>query len=186
MYPMTITNDTITIIIHGRPMTAPRDSIYFEQIKAAIRRNAGADELTGLFDAAQAIKKFTEGDFELTDSSVSYRGEEVPDCIAERILFLMREKLPYAYMKNFWARLSKNPSRRAQQGLYKFLEHEGMCITENGMVRAYKAITASWLDKHSQTFSNRIGAELDMPRHAVCDDADIGCSYGSTLGPLVA
>lgn len=184
MFPMTVTEDTIIMNINGRALTAPKDSIYFEQIKAAIRRNAGAQELTELFDAAGAIKKFTEGDFTLTEDTVLYRGEELPEDVTERILYLMREKLPYAFMKNYWKRLAANTSRRAQKELFKFMQHKGMCITESGMVRAYKAITHDWLDKHSRTFRNQLGAELSMPRNAVCDDADIGCSYGFHVGSL--
>lgn len=184
MQPMTVTEDTIQVMIGGMPMVAPKGSIYFEQIKQAIRRGASDQELKGLFDAAGAVKTFTQGDFQIVDGNILYLGEEVPTCISERILFLMRERMPYAYMQNFWKRLTANTSRRAQQELYKFLEHKGMCITETGMVRAYKAITNSWFDKYSGTFSNHIGAAPKMPRNAVCDDADIGCSYGFHVGSL--
>lgn len=183
---MTISSDVITVTIGGKSYTTPRSSIYFEQVKDAIRRRASDAELTRLFDAAGAINQFTDGDFSLVDGQILYKGEETPNCVSDRILYLMQEKLPYSYMKNFWKRLALNPSRRAQQELYKFLEHKGMCITESGMVRAYKAIRNDWLDKHSASFSNRLGAVLVMPRNKVCDDADVGCSYGSTLGPLAA
>ena len=183
-YPMTITEDAITVILNGVPKTAPKSSIYFEQIKQAIRRGTTVGELESLFNMAGVMNQFTEGDFQMEDNNVTYKGEPVPQCIAERLLYLMRERLPYAYVKNFWIRLYQNPSRRAQQELFKFLEHKGMCITPEGMVRAYKAVTADLMDKYSGTFNNHIGADLKMRRQAVCDDADIGCSYGFHVGSL--
>jgi hypothetical protein len=38
------------------------------------------------------------------------------------------------------------------------------------------------MDHHSGKFFNGVGEVLEMPRNAVCDDADVGCSYGFHAG----
>ena len=181
-----VSEDSIMVMIGNKPYTVLKDSIYFEAVKEALRVDLNDAEFVQLLDTATRMRTFTEGDFEIADGCVTYKGAPAAETVTNRILYLMKENLPYSYMKNFWIRLSQNTSKRAQDGLHRFSEHKGMCIMENGMVRAYKAIQRSWLDKHSSTFSNHIGAELSMARHEVCDDPDIGCSYGSTRGPVVA
>jgi hypothetical protein len=45
-------------------------------------------------------------------------------------------------------------------------------------------IRNDWTDKHTGTILNRPGCTPDMPRNAVCDDADRGCSKGFHAGSL--
>jgi hypothetical protein len=76
----------------------------------------------------------------------------------------------------------ENPSRRAVEELYLFLEHKHLPICEDGDFLAYKSVTNDYKDHHSGRFYNGVGEVLDMPRNAVCDDADVGCSYGFHAG----
>jgi hypothetical protein len=75
-----------------------------------------------------------------------------------------------------------NPSRRAVDELYKFLENKNMPITESGNFVAYKGVKSNFTDMWSGKFDNSVGQTLEMARNRVCDDADIGCSYGFHAG----
>jgi hypothetical protein len=75
-----------------------------------------------------------------------------------------------------------NPSRRAVNELYAFLEHKSMPLTPDGNFIAYKGVRDDYTDWHSGKFSNNIGDVNEMPRNSVCDDANVGCSSGFHAG----
>lgn len=84
----------------------------------------------------------------------------------------------------FVYRLLQNPSQRSVETFYSYVEKYGLTITDDGMVRGYKAVTSNFLDKHSQTVDNSIGASPLMPRNKVDDDPDASCSTGFHFGSL--
>jgi len=82
------------------------------------------------------------------------------------------------------SKVLQNPSRRAVQELYKFLEHGQMPLTPTGNFLAYKSVNENYKDWYSGKFSNTVGSEHTMARNDVCDDPDLGCSYGFHVGTL--
>lgn len=71
-----------------------------------------------------------------------------------------------------------NPSHRAVQELYSFLETGSMALTEDGYFLTYKKIRENWTDIHSGTFDNSIGAKPYMPRNMVDENSEKTCSNG--------
>jgi len=96
----------------------------------------------------------------------------------------MKAKLPVKPLLNFLSKVLENPSRRAVQELYKFLEHGQMPLTPAGNFLAYKSVREDYKDWYSNKFLNTIGSEHTMARNDVCDDPDLGCSYGFHVGTL--
>lgn len=184
MIAFTILSETINLVIDGVPHTLPRDSAQARQVLDGIRRGATEAELKSLLSVEDTVCRKSGGRITVKDGVTRVDGEEIPKVLADRVMSLLRDDLPYDYVLNFWARLRKNPSRRAVQEFYQFLENKNLTITATGMVLGYKAVRNDWKDKFSGTFSNHPGAQLSMPRNKVCDDADIGCSYGFHVGSL--
>ena len=81
-------------------------------------------------------------------------------------------------MARFLANLMENPSMRAVEELYGFLEHGKMPITPDGHFLAYKAVNPDYTDIHTGTISNRIGEKPWMARNKVDDRSHITCSRG--------
>jgi hypothetical protein len=81
-------------------------------------------------------------------------------------------------------KLNLNPSKRAVDELYTFLEHRALPITDNGNFLAYKAVNSDYTDKYSGKFLNTIDSVLEMPRNKVDDDKNVGCSYGFHAGTI--
>jgi hypothetical protein len=77
-----------------------------------------------------------------------------------------------------------NPSKRAVDELYTFLEHRALPVTDNGNFLAYKAVRADYTDKYSGKFLNTIDSVLEMPRNKVDDNKENGCSYGFHAGSV--
>ncbi len=96
----------------------------------------------------------------------------------DRLIEAVQKKLPYDALLNFIKRLRNNPSRRANQDLYEFLEVNKMALLPDGRVLAYKIVRANYLDVHSSSFDNTPGTTVPLPRQDVDDDPDRTCSTG--------
>jgi hypothetical protein len=75
-----------------------------------------------------------------------------------------------------------NPSRRAVEELYGFLENEGMAITPEGYVIGYKGVSHDFTDRFSGKFDNSVGRTHEMPRNQVDENPNNPCSYGFHIG----
>ena len=178
-----VTDESITIVVGGKPYTASVSNANFSQIKERII-NEDFDAIEDLFDTGKAVGQFTNGNIVVQNNTVLYKGENVDNHVVDRILDFMRQGLPYKPLCNFLDKLMQNPSRRAVSELYRFLEHKKMPLTPDGNFLAYKSVRSDWTDHHTGKFSNTVGSVLEMTRQAVCDDANIGCSYGFHAGSL--
>jgi hypothetical protein len=94
----------------------------------------------------------------------------------------MQNELPFEPLVKFLEKLLDNPSRRAVDELYRFLEHKHMPLTPDGNFLAYKGVKHDFTDCYSGRFDNSVGQVLEMPRRSVCDDANVGCSHGFHAG----
>ena len=178
-----ITDSSVTVIINGNPLTMNSDNANYNNVIEALA-DGRYDCLEDMFDTGKAIVAFAEGNFEITDSEIRYKGELVHNHVVDRILAFMQNGLPYKPLLNFLDKLMANPSRRAVNELYTFLEHKNMPLTADGNFQAYKSVSADFLDHHTGKFSNKVGSVLEMVRNTVCDDANVGCSYGFHAGSL--
>lgn len=184
-----ITTSGITAIIGGEAHTITRDNPSFSQVKDAIARHrAGTDAsyIADLFRTANAVKRYTKGAVEVSadGASLFFKGEEVHNVVVDRILKFMSEGYPVDPLIKFLERLLANPSRRAIQELYTFLEHRDLPICEDGCFLAYKGVQDNYKDVHSGKFDNSVGVTNSMPRNKVDDDYTRGCSYGFHVGSL--
>lgn len=183
MFPFIITDTSIVALFPSGPKSAQSTHLNFTKIRDQIKSGQWAG-LEDLFDVKGAIIRWTSGLYRITDDGV-YRGtERIPDCIERRVLQFMDEGLPFEPLLKFHERLAANPSRRAVQELYKFLENKNIPIGPDGCFYGYKSVRLDWKDIHSGTFSNHIGAVLSMPRNQVDDDCTRTCSYGFHVGAL--
>lgn len=176
----------ITAVIDGKSYTITSDNASYREVEQAILNKEDPDDIADLFNAANAIKRFTRGSVSVSPDGTTlfYKGEEVNNVVVERILAFMKAGLPVDPLIAFLERLLANPSRRSIEELYKFLEKEHLPITEDGCFLGYKAITHDWLDKHTGQEDNRVGAKPRMERRDVDDDARNDCSNGYHVGSL--
>jgi hypothetical protein len=90
----------------------------------------------------------------------------------------MGQGLPFDPMMKFLSNLMGNPSKRAVDELYDFLEAGELPITEDGCFLAFKNVRSDYKDIHSGTFDNSVGKVCEMSRNRVCDNKDQTCSSG--------
>jgi hypothetical protein len=121
---------------------------------------------------------------EVKDGNLYVFGDPVHSTLATRVISFLEHGLDCVHLFKFILKLNLNPSKRAVDELYTFLEHRALPITDNGNFLAYKAVRADYTDKHSGKFVNTIDAVLEMPRNKVDDDKNVGCSYGFHAGTV--
>jgi hypothetical protein len=121
---------------------------------------------------------------EVKDGNLYVFGDPVHSTLATRVISFLEHGLDCVHLFKFILKLNLNPSKRAVDELYTFLEHRALPITDNGNFLAYKAVREDFTDKHTGKFLNTVDAVLEMPRNKVDDDKNVGCSYGFHAGTV--
>lgn len=176
-----ISNDGTIVFTHnGRSHTIGNTHPQYSKILTALkgRKYVVAAKLVDMKESIQKLSK----KIVVKDGQVLFNGNVVGGVVVERILKFVREGLPYKPLVRFLENLQANPSSRAVQELYKFLEHKHMPITEDGCFIGYKAITNDWKDKYTHSVDNRVGQTPELPRNSVVDDFRVGCAAGLHIG----
>lgn len=183
MIPHILTENSLTVVINGQAQTMNNDHPAWEQAKDALK-NSEWERLEKMFDVSHAVEDYLDADanIEVKDGQVFYGGESIHNYCVDKILDFMRDGLPYQPLVKFLGKLMANPSRRATEELYRFLEHKSMPLTPEGNFLAYKGVTSDFKDFHTRKFDNTVGQTLSMIRNQVCDDANVGCSDGFHAG----
>ena len=183
-FPCNITNGAVTVFINGQSLTRLSGEQKYDEIIEAIKNEEDPDSIADLFSPAKAVVRYSNGKVQVTDGQVLYNGEEVHNYIAEKILSFSENDYPFEALALFLERLLKNPSKRAIDELYPFLENGFMPITPDGCFLAYKGVKNDYFDEYSGKFDNSIGEILEMTRSSVDDDARNDCSSGFHAGSL--
>jgi hypothetical protein len=181
LIPYILTDNSLTVVINGKSLTMSSEAANFPSAKQALSEGR-YDELEDLFDMAKAIEKYANGNVRIESNTLYYGEEVVNNHVVDRILDFMHDDLPFEPLVKFLEKLLDNPSRRAVDELYRFLEHKNMPLTPDGNFLAYKGVKHDFTDCYSGSFDNSVGQVLEMPRRSVCDDANVGCSHGFHAG----
>ena len=180
MYPHMYQGDSLTIYIEGRPHTINRETHpNYARVIDAIR-NEDWDAVPDLVDITRAIANYVSknNDIEVKDGDVYFEGRPFANALTDRLIGMLEEDFPVDALCNFITNLKKNPSKRAVDELYGFLEKNKLPITPDGHFLAYKKVRENFKDIHSGTFDNNIGEVCEMPRNEVNEDKDQTCSTG--------
>jgi len=180
MYPYIIQGDSLTIVIDGKQSTINRETHpNFEKVIDAIRIGEW-DVVPNLVDLVANIRDYVSdnGDIEVKDGDVYFQGRPFANAVADRLLRLLEEDLPVEPLCNFLTNLKLNPSKRAVDELYGFLENNNLPLTADGHFIAYKKVRDNYTDIHSGKFDNSVGKVCEMARNEVDEDKDRTCSSG--------
>jgi hypothetical protein len=140
--------------------------------------NACWQSLTDLSDIPTFVAKRSQGLVQVRDGIVYYGAEALHNSVTRRILWGLGEGYDMESYIRFLENLMENPSKRAVDELFDFLEACNMGITEDGHFLAYKNVRADYLDIHSGKFDNSVGQVLEMARNKVDEDKNRTCSTG--------
>lgn len=134
--------------------------------------------------ATSLTGKVTSNRITVDESGVYLDGEPIHNTVTQAILKMSRNGDDFSPMVKFLERLVLNPSKRAIDELWGFLEQNGLILTEDGCFLAYKSVRSNYLDKYSGQFNNKPGAKMRMDRNKVDDNFNNHCSTGFHVGAL--
>ena len=183
MFPWTMTQSTISVIIDGDSYSTTLGSKNFQDVKKAVLEGRWED-VRRLLTPGKAIQAWSEGAFVYEDGVLTCGDDEIPPTLFSRILELLQENHKPTPMVRFWERLKNNTSKRSMDMLYAFLEHASIPIDEDGYVLAYKGVREDYYDKHSGKFLNTPGSKFRMARNKISDDPNSACAEGFHVGSL--
>jgi hypothetical protein len=130
-------------------------------------------------DLTRKIRDFIlNDDVQIVDGCIIYKGQPVHNTLTKRVISFMQQDLPFKPLLNFLYNLMQNPSYRAVNELYDFLDFGELPLTEDGHFLAFKNVKSDYRDIHSGTFDNSVGKVCEMPRYQVDEDKDRTCSSG--------
>lgn len=136
------------------------------------------ETLEGLTDIPEMLRRQSGGKIDVRNDTVYYAGQPLHSTLTRRIIWGMGEGYDMQSYILFLENLMQNPSKRAVDELFDFLEACQIGITERGTFLAYKRIRHDWTDCFTGKFNNRVGQHLSMPRNQVDEDKQRTCSQG--------
>ena len=175
----------LTVVIDGKQYTILASNPMFASAVSAYQTKDFDSLMLALDPSRKFLNLYAKYEqIEVKDGSVFVDGDAIQSVVADRIINFLADGVDCLPIFKFITRLQLNPSKRAVDELYTFLEHKHLPLTETGTFLAYKAVRNDFTDKHTGRFFNGVGEVLEMPRNKVDDNKEVGCSYGFHAGTL--
>lgn len=176
-----IANSTgLTVLIGAAVHTIAKDHPNFEAVQEAYAEGR-VDDLETLVSVRKTVETFAAGTaISIKGGKLFYGDRELRNGLATRIIKLMNEgkenfaKPLVAFMEN----VLLNPSFRAVEGLYDWLEKSNLPITPDGCFIAWKIVGPDYKDIRTGRFDNSVGKVVEVARNEVDEDPSRTCSYG--------
>ena len=179
MVPYVVTNNSINLTLQGKMYVCEKSHTNFDAIKNGLLGGEITEEqLLVLVDVRKTIEKFSLGRVIVENDVLTYDGRELNNCFTKRIIAMLQEGFGVAPLIKFLDNLMENPSARAVNEFYGFLERNELPLTDDGEFLAYKKVRHDFKDIYSGTMDNSIGKIVKMARNAVDDEKNNTCSYG--------
>lgn len=174
-----INSNAATILVDDKTFTVRKDHMNWNDILDALSNQDEARVLQ-LVDIPETLKQVTSGRITVSDEGVFFNGEPLHTGLASRIMALIREGYQGLAepLTKFLDNLMENPSRRAVEGLYEWLQNSNLPITPDGCFIAWKIVSPEFKDLRTGTFDNAPGKTVEVRRNEVDEDINRTCSYG--------
>lgn len=205
-YPYIIQGNNIVVVIGANSHTINKGHIAYQKVLDAIK--AGDWEtVKNTVEPKKVILSYGAGNISIKGETLYWKGREFHNSLSRRMIQMFQEGFPIEPLVLFMENLMQNPSYRAVNELYEFLEKNTLPITPDGHFLAYKKVRTDYLDVHSGTVLNKVAATftaeeqaslpitsgrkkevtvevqdgvtvVSMPRNEVNDDKNQTCSEG--------
>lgn len=172
-----MTENGITVVYDNKDHSVDKSHPRYKDIVAAYREKR-FDDMKALIDNGTTVQTFGEGKLTVEKGVVKYGERVLGRALTKRILAMIEEGFDVDPMVKFLDNLDQNPSARAVNELYAFLEGCNLPITDDGYFLAYKRVNWDFKDFHTGKIDNSVGQKPAMKRNEVDDDKQNTCSFG--------
>ena len=176
-YPFIIQGNNITVVIGNKPHTIAKSHITYQKVVDAIKAGDWT-KVADLVEPKKVVLNYGKGNVSVQGDQLFWKGKPMNNGLATRMIAMLQDEFPIEPLVNFMENLMTNPSKRAVDELYGFLEKNSLPITPDGHFLAYKKVRNDYLDIHSGTMDNSPGKIVEMERNEVDDNKDRTCSSG--------
>ena len=176
-YPYLIQGKNIVVVIGNKSHTISKTHITYQKVLDAIKANDW-DTVKDTIEPKKVVLNYGQGNVSVQGETLFWKGVEMHNALSTRMIQMLQDGFPVEPLVKFMENLHNNPSFRAVNELYGFLEKNSLPITPEGHFLAYKKVRADFKDIHSGTMDNSPGQVLSMERNAVDDNQNNTCSYG--------
>ncbi len=176
-FPFLIQGSNVVVVIDNKPHTISKTHITYTKVVEAIKAQDW-DLVRDIIEPKKVVLNYGQGNVSIQGDTFFWKGAEMHNALTSRMVQMLGEGFPIEPLVLFMENLMANPSRRAVQELYGFLEKNDLPITPDGHFLAYKKIRDDYKDIHSGTMDNSVGQIVQMERNEVDDDKDRTCSAG--------
>lgn len=177
-------DDSLSLSINNKAYNVDASHKNWEEILNAIRAE-DFEAIPGLINIAKAIQTYVSAGTGLVNiivnedhGTITYGGKTLHSMIVDRIMQMREDGFNINPMLKFLDNLMDNPSKRAVDELYGFLQYGKLPITEDGHFIAYKRVRADYKSVYDGKTDNSIGTKLSMPRNLVNENSQQTCSDG--------
>ena len=169
-FPYIVQGSNITVVIGTTPHTVSKSHIAYNKLLNAIK--AGDWEtVQDIIEPKQVVLNFGQGNVSVEGDKIFWKGREMHNALTKRMVAMIQEDFPVEPLVAFMENLMENPSKRAVNELYGFLEKNTLPITSDGCFLAYKKVRHDYLDCHSGTVLNKPAAYMTDEDTAALEEA---------------
>lgn len=176
--------DVLQFRLNGSDVIIPSNHPNYDAILNALDEGTIDAVPPLLVTVKQAIADSSDGSITIEGDELYFEGEPLHGAIARRIKQLLREGHDVKPLVNFQRNILDNPSARAREELFAFLEINNLPITPDGYFIAYKMVSATFRDIYTGKLDNSPGQTVKMLRFNVDPDKDRTCSHGLHFASL--
>lgn len=154
MFPYIIQGRNVTIVIDNVPHTISASQLGYQKLLDAIKAE-DENAVRDLVSPKQIVLSFGEGNVSIQGDKIFWKGRELHNALTTRMIRMIDEGFSVKPLVNFMENLMQNPSKRAVNELYGFLEKNTLPTTDDGCFLAFKKVRSDYLDCHSGTVLNK-------------------------------
>ena len=176
-FPYIIQGSNITVVIGNKPHTISKTHITYNKVLDAIKAGDW-DTVKSIIEPVKVVLNYGQGNVSVQGEQLFWKGKTMHNALTNRMIAMLQDGFPIEPMVNFMENLMTNPSKRAVDELYGFLEKNSLPITPDGSFLAYKKVRQDYKDCHTGTMDNSVGSVVEMERNEVDDNKEVTCSAG--------
>lgn len=176
--------DSVAFNLDGALKVISKTHMNFNRILDALASGILDSVRPLLVEIKQSIADSSDGSIVYRDGNLYFEGEPLHGSMVPRIISLIRDGLPVQPLTNFLRNSLDNPSPRAREEQFGFLEFNQLPVTPDGHFIAYKMVRADFTDIFTGTMDNSPGQTVRMKRSDVDPDKHQTCSKGLHFASL--